>query len=141
MSISKPHDQEGGPDDGTCIIWAVIVLVYLDAKLPSDAEVAELLIVSNERSALRMRNAFTDLAESCADRADSISWEFPDHDFAHTLLLELARTGSNYFQDTDPEFLQLCAVLEDFSSKLHAAEYPATPAPLTPRGIRQAVRC
>jgi hypothetical protein len=65
---------------------------------------------------------------------------FHDHNLAHTLLLELARTGSNYFQDTDPEFLQMYAVLEDFSSTLHAAGYPEIPASLTPRGMRRAVR-
>lgn len=53
---------------------------------------------------------------------------------------ELARTGSNYLQDTDPEFLPLCAVLEDFSGELHATDYSETSESLTPRVMRRAVR-
>jgi hypothetical protein len=37
-----------------------------------NAEVAELLSVSKDRRAPRVRNAFTDLAESFADRDDLV---------------------------------------------------------------------
>ncbi|KAH4118840.1 hypothetical protein HBH70_158030 [Parastagonospora nodorum] len=119
MSFSQSQAAHARLPEGLCAMWAVIVVARLDAKLPSWDQAAELEANRDGRWASWARSAFEDFALTFSDYQPDVGWTVVPTSVANSLLGELVRTASNYYQDSDREFMQLCTMLREFHRKLH----------------------
>jgi hypothetical protein len=65
------------------------------------------------------RNAFENFAFAFSDDHPSMGWTVLPTLVANSLLGESIRTASNYYQDSDREFEQLCTMLRGFHRSVH----------------------
>ncbi|KAF2829030.1 hypothetical protein CC86DRAFT_436699 [Ophiobolus disseminans] len=105
--------------DGGCLLWAVLALARLDAKLPSQDEALRLKHDHNDGFALRLRSTIDDIMLGFLDV--TVLWDAEDSKSANRSVSELLRTATNYFQQLDSEFLHLHAIFKAFNSKIMAS--------------------
>lgn len=99
-------------NSGDAIMWATMALARLKVKIPSFTEAFDLAANNGSSSALRLHNALQSVVDEFANENETASgWRYLNHDDATVLLQELVRAGENYYQESEPEFLQLCSFL------------------------------
>ena len=113
--------------DGTCLLWAVLALARLDEKIPSEDEALYLSVNHRDGRALRLRNKLFAIVEAFADPMSLRVWDSLYEDHANSLISELLRAATNYYQELNPEFLLLHRIIKAFNTKIQSerVQHPA----------------